>query len=443
MQVNIPDIYIPPNRQRQKVNESRVAELAISIQQDGLLHPIVVAPLDRVRFPDVPAHLKYQLVSGYRRLIATASLKVTEIAVNLRENLSPLQLKEIELNENLQREDLPFQDEVRAKAEMYELRKELYGDGFRELAQHLNESRGEVWEDVQLAKAIESHPELAKAKNKTQANNKLRLLRRRDRLEQDAVDRESTGLVTDFDHKIFLGDCLVITSDWNDGCCQLVLTDPPYGINLDKGETKKGNPHPEVYEDDTYDILDLTARAAKLAFRLLAPNTHAYFWFDIKAHAKVLRILQDAGFTVDPIPLLWIKPGPGQVNHPDSRWGSGYEACFFCRKGNRALLKQGQSNILAYDPVPPAKKIHPTEKPTALLRQLIETSTAPSETVVDLFGGSGSTAEAAIQTGRNFLLCEKDPSYHEGILQRLGNLEGPNTFQKGEFDPLAGEEEDE
>ena len=189
--------------------------------------------------------------------------------------------------------------------------------------------------------------------------------------------------------------------------------------------------------------MDLTARAAHLAFKLLAPNTHAYFWFDIKAHAKVLKILQDAGFTVDPIPLLWVKPGPGQVNHPDSRWGSGYEACFFCRKGNRALLKQGQSNILSYDPVPPAKKIHPTEKPTALLRQLIETSTAPSETVVDLFGGSGSTAEAAIQTGRNFLLCEKDPSYHEGILQRLGNLEGPNTFQKGEFNPLAGEEEDD
>ena len=443
MQVNIPDIYIPPNRQREKVHESRVAELAISIQQDGLLHPIVVAPLDRVRFPNVPAHLKYQLIAGYRRLIATASLKVTEIAVNYRENLSPLQLKEIELNENLQREELSFQDEVKAKKEMYELRKELYGDGFRELAQHLNESKTETWEDIQLAAAIEVHPELAKAKNKTQANNKLRLLRRKDRLEQDAVDRESTGLVTDFDHKIFLGDCLLVTHDWNDGCCQLVLTDPPYGINLDKGETKKGNPHPEIYEDATYDILDLTARAAKLAYRLLTPNTHAYFWFDIKAHAKVLHILQEAGFTVDPIPLMWVKPGPGQVNHPDSRWGSGYEACFFCRKGNRALLKQGQSNILSYDPVPPAKKIHPTEKPTALLRQLIETSTAPSETVVDLFGGSGSTAEAAIQTGRNFLLCEKDPSYHEGILQRLGSLEGPNDFQKGEFNPLAGEEEDE
>ena len=133
MLVKIPDIYIPPNRQRQKVNESRVAELALSIQQDGLLHPIVVAPLDRVRFPDVPTHLKYQLIAGYRRYIATAHLQRTEIAVNLRENLSPLQLKEIELNENLQREELSFQDEVRAKKEMYELRKELYGDGFREL----------------------------------------------------------------------------------------------------------------------------------------------------------------------------------------------------------------------------------------------------------------------------------------------------------------------
>ena len=51
--------------------------------------------------------------------------------------------------------------------------------------------------------------------------------------------------------------------------------------------------------------------------------------------------------------------------------------------------------MLQHDPVPSGKKIHPVEKPVSLIRQLIESSTAPGETVVDFFGGSGSTAEAA------------------------------------------------
>jgi hypothetical protein len=187
--------------------------------------------------------------------------------------------------------------------------------------------------------------------------------------------------------------------------------------------------------------MDLYAQIVPEAFRILRENTHAYFFFDIKQYARILRLLTEAGFTVDPIPLLWVKPGSGQVNHPDSRWGSGYEACFFCRKGTRGLLKQGQSNVLQHDPVPGNKKIHPVEKPVSLLRQLIESSTAPGEVVVDFFGGSGSTAEAAMQTGRNFLLCEKDPAFHAGILDRLSKVataagapESPKTNAEVEED---------
>jgi len=259
MQVSISKIYIPPNRQRQKVNESKIAELALAIQKEGLLHPITVAPIDRVRFPDAPAHLDYQLVAGYRRLLATVYSKYRTIDVTLKENLSLLQLKEIELDENLLREELPYQDEVRAKAEIHAVRQELYGEGIRGTAEHLNESRGEVWEDIRLANAMETFPELAKAKNKTQAQNKLRLLLRRDALEEKALERAERETVGDFDQKIQLGDCLLITHDWVDGCAQLILTDPPYGINLDVGETKKGSAHPEVYEDATYDIMDLVA----------------------------------------------------------------------------------------------------------------------------------------------------------------------------------------
>ena len=331
-----------------------------------------------------------------------------------------LEQEEMESDENLLRENLTYQEEVMAKKRIYEIRKTKYGDGVREAAEHVGESRGEFWEDVRLANAIEIMPELGEAKNKSQAQNKLRLLMRRHDLtiKAEALKKQAQGTEPidpnakpdprrEIMHKVMLGNCLDIVKGWADGCLQCVVTDPPYGINLHEGETKKGSPHPTIYHDDTYDIMDLTALMVKEAYRLLRDNTHAYFFFDIKAYAKVFHMLTDAGFTVEPIPLVWVKPGPGQVNHPDSRWGSGYEACFFCRKGHRALLRQGQSNVLTHGPVPSNRKVHPVEKPVALLRQLIESSTAPGETVADFFAGSGSLGEAAIQTGRNFLLCEK------------------------------------
>ena len=422
MDVVIREIFIPPSRQRTVVKESAVAELAVSIQSKGQLHPLTVAPIDRVRFPDAAPHLNYQLIAGYRRLLACALLKLPSVRVELRENLTQLEQEEIELDENLQRENLSWQEEIKAKSRLVDLRKELYGDSIRDVATHVGESRAELWEDQRLAKAIELIPELAASKNKTQAQNKLRLLQRREALTIEAAklqDRKSGPNLLSFEHKVFLGDAVTHVKSWNTGVYHCIVTDPPYGINLDVGETKKGSSHPTIYADDTYDIMDLYAQIVPEAYRILRDNTHAYFFFDIKQYARIFKLLTDVGFTVDPIPLVWVKPGSGQVNHPDSRWGSGYEACFFCRKGTRALLKQGQSNVLQHDPVPSNKKIHPVEKPVSLLRQLIESSTAPGEVVIDFFGGSGSTAEAALQTGRNFITIEKDPAYHAGILKRL------------------------
>lgn len=447
MDIPIKEIFIPPDRQRQAIKESAVAELAVSLQARGQIHPIVVTDVDRVRFPDAPAHLNYQLVAGYRRLLATALLKLPTIKGELHGNLTRLEQEEIELDENLMREQLSWQDEVKAKARLVELRKQLYGDSIRDVAAHVGESRGELWEDQRLAKAIELIPELANSKNKTQAQNKLRLLQRRETLTAKAASIQAgtaDPALLSFEHKVILGEAEKEAKKLASGVFHCVITDPPYGMNLDKGETKKGNPHPQIYHDDTYDIMDLYALIVPEAYRILQENTHAYFFFDIKQYARIFRLLTDAGFKVDPIPLLWVKPGSGQVNHPDSRWGSGYETCFFCRKGGRALLKQGQSNVLLHDPVPSNKKIHPVEKPVSLLRQLIESSTAPGETIVDFFGGSGSTAEAAIQTGRNFLLYEKDPAYHAGILDRLTKISSTNgAGAKPQTNAQAQEEEDD
>lgn len=418
MKVLLTDIWIPSDRHRRTIDESRIDSLALSMQSPvGLINPIVI-----IREPDENGH-NFRLVAGERRVRAARKLNWLEIEATDRENLTPLQREEIELDENLQREDLAWKEECDAKARIWAVRAELYGETVDQVADHLNVGRGSLWEDARLAKSMEEHPELATAKNKTQAQSRLRLIKRREGLEELAKRRvilpSKDG---DYSDRVYLGNCINIMKEFESGSKHLVLTDPPYGIDLGEGETKKSNPHPTIYDDAHYDIMDLVDLSAREAFRLLVSDAHAYFWFDIKAYAKVFSILTNAGFAVEPIPLVWAKNISGQVNHPGSRWGSSYEVCFFCRKGDRALLKQGGSNVLKYDVVPSGKKIHPTEKPVALLRQLIEASTVVGESVLDMFGGSGSTAEAAIQTGRNFIIIEKDPAYREGILERLSKV---------------------
>ena len=62
---------------------------------------------------------------------------------------------------------------------------------------------------------------------------------------------------------------------------------------------------------------------------------------------------------------------------------------------------------------------HPTQKPVALLEYLIKTYTNPGEVVLDNCMGSGTTAVAAIRTGRNFIGFELDEKYHAIALERV------------------------
>jgi len=91
-------------------------------------------------------------------------------------------------------------------------------------------------------------------------------------------------------------------------------------------------------------------------------------------------------------------------------YASAYEIAFFAMKGRRELATPGKGNVFTVPRIPPQKKIHPTQKPSSLLRQIIEQSSLSGETVVDPYAGSGSTLVSAIETGRKCWGCELDPT---------------------------------
>lgn len=78
------------------------------------------------------------------------------------------------------------------------------------------------------------------------------------------------------------------------------------------------------------------------------------------------------------------------------------------------------SSIINFDVVPRATgTMHPTQKPVALFEYLIKTYTNEGELVLDNCAGSGTTGIACINTGRKYILMEKDDSYFELILKRI------------------------
>jgi DNA modification methylase len=90
-----------------------------------------------------------------------------------------------------------------------------------------------------------------------------------------------------------------------------------------------------------------------------------------------------------------------------------------------------QGNVWHFDK-PARNDLHPTMKPVALVERAIRNSSKPRDTVLDYFGGSGTTMIAAERTGRRAVLLEIDPAYCDVIIQRWQNETGEAAVLDGE-----------
>jgi site-specific DNA-methyltransferase (adenine-specific) len=87
------------------------------------------------------------------------------------------------------------------------------------------------------------------------------------------------------------------------------------------------------------------------------------------------------------------------------------------------------SDLLRFPVVPVHSRVHPCQKPLGLLSYLIRTATRPGDIVLDPFAGSGSTAAAALASGRRCVLIEREPSAIALIRDRLdAEVRAPRLF---------------
>jgi site-specific DNA-methyltransferase (adenine-specific) len=405
---------------------NNIDELAASIEKYGLLHPPVV---DR----------ELNLVAGGRRVLALQKLGRETIEVAFRDELDPLTARELELEENIQREDLTWQERILLVSEIDRLKRQLYGSDVQkhaaslgwdstDTAEALGVSQPTVSRDLALGRMIEVMPEIAQAPDKLTAirmfNKRLEVLERELSIrQQDQVDEN-----------FVCGDSLVLIQEIPTNSIDLIVSDPPYGIDLDSSNL--GKQDAAHFADTT---LNTFRQIAPELRRVLKPDGHAYFFCAVAGLTEMFEILTANGFDTDPIPLIWCKNMGGLVDFAH-RYVPAYEQIIYCPGDKTRSLKQRMLNWFRIDAVSTAARVNRAEKPVELMQVLIQQSSIEGEIVYDPFAGRAPVLIAAKLLGRKYLGSELDPVQHTAGQLTLVGLSSADTPEQPETDVLFDED---
>ena len=368
---------IRPYEKNPRRNDEAVDAVAASIKEFGWQQPIVV---DRDGV----------IIAGHTRYKAAKKLKCDTVPVVVADNLTEDQVKAYRLADNKTNE-LAEWDTALLGEELAELADfDMSQFGFDTILQE--EAREAEEDDYEV-----NPPEEPKAKP-----GDIYQLGRHRLMCGDSTDAESVYQLC------------------QDGQVDMLLTDPPYGVDY-TGKTKDAL---KIQNDATSDemLRDMLADAFSAANNIMKPGAVFYIWH-ADSKALVFRIAcQMAGWEVRQV-LIWVK-NTMVMGRQDYQWK--HEPCLYGWKDGAGHLwasDRKQTTILNFDR-PTKNKEHPTMKPVKLFDYQIQNNTKGGDIVLDLFGGSGTTIVACEQNGRCARVMELDPRYVDVIIDRWEKLTG-------------------
>jgi len=249
-------------------------------------------------------------------------------------------------------------------------------------------------------------------------------------------------------HRIIVGDCVAEMSKLSAGSVDLVFADPPYNLQL-QGDLKRPDDSRVDAVDDDWDKFssfkaydDFTRAWLTACRRVMKPS--ATLWV-IGSYHNIFRvgaILQDLGFWIlnD---VVWRKTNP-MPNFRGRRFTNAHETMIWAARDasakgytfNYEALKAGNEDIqVRSDWTLPlctgeerlkggdGKKLHPTQKPEALLARVILSASRPDDLVLDPFNGTGTTGAVAKRLGRRFIGFEREATYAEAARRRIAGVD--------------------
>lgn len=203
-------------------------------------------------------------------------------------------------------------------------------------------------------------------------------------------------------NEVVQGDCLEGMKLLPDKCIDLIVTDPPYGMQYQSS-----------WRTDKFDFIALDNNLEwvdgllQQAFRVLKEDSHIYLFCNEYSIAALRKGLIEKGFKTKRM-LVWVKN-----NHTsgdlEGDFGNKTEYILFAHKGRKELNGNRDTNVLLFDRVSDLK--HPTQKPEDLMSYLISKSSQRGDLALDPFMGSWTTARACKDLGRNFIGFELEEKY--------------------------------
>jgi DNA modification methylase len=375
---------IPFARNARTHSDEQVAQIAASIAEFGWTNPIL-AGADGI------------VIAGHARLLAARKLRLTEVPVIVLDHLTDTQRRALVLADNRLALNAGWDEEM-LRVELESLKEDAFNldlVGFT---------------DEELENLL-AEPE--------KANDGL--------TDEDAVPEEQEKIVTVLgdvwvmgEHRLLCGDATQVADVEKvmaGGLADMTWTDPPYNIDYE-GRTKKklkiqndklGSKFYDFLRDASANMLAVTKGAIYICMSSSELHTLHQAFIEAGGHWSTF--------------IIWVK------NHFTLGWGDyrrQYEPMLYgWREGSTHFWcgdrNQGDAWMVNR---PAANREHPTMKPVELVERAIRNNSKSRDTILDPFGGSGTTIIACEKTGRQARVIELDPKYCDVIVRRWQAFSG-------------------
>ena len=420
---------------RQRRELTGIDELAQSIVRRGQLQPIVIQRGTNV------------LIAGERRLTAirkivkeVSGLAQFKVKVVYSDEVDPAELHALELEENVKRVDLSWQDNCLAIWDYHNHK--LASDptwSQTRTAEALGFSTATISDRMAVAaeiragnKLVANAPKLSTAKGIVQRSGERREAAETSQLIslvskpiKAATTGSAEGDPEPLDSPPSAGSGHILNLDFNSWAktydgekFNLIHCDFPYGVGMHKSEQGSGDAYGS-YEDTPDVYFSLLRTFMECLDRFTEDSAHLIFWFSMDYYEITRRVLGGdvpsdwgpvgAPWRVNPFPLVWHKSdGSGII--PDANRGPRrtYETAFLASRGDRKIVRAVTNSVAS----PIQRGRHMSEKPQAVLQHYFRMLVDEHSAVLDPTCGSGSAIRAAHSAGAGrYLGLELNPEF--------------------------------
>ena len=227
------------------------------------------------------------------------------------------------------------------------------------------------------------------------------------------------------EHRLMCGDCTqkgLLNKLTNGGgeMIDLYLTDPPYNVDYVGKTSDSLKIQNDKMEDSSF--LHFLLESFQSASQIMKTGAPFYIWHADSEGYNFRKAVKDTGWLLKQC-LIWNKNSM-VMGRQDYQWK--HEPCLYGWKPGSSHHWYGdrkQTTVIDFNK-PVRNGEHPTMKPVGLFASLVRNSTKENDSVLDTFGGSGTTLIACEQLNRKCYMMELDPHYCDVIIARWEKLTG-------------------